>query len=565
MKITVKKIIALSLIGVMLLPGTGSSVFAENEEGFYKETLENTEIFAEEDRGKEEIPGSQEEEPDKDGFEETHLPKENEGTPEEERLLPEENEGTPEEEMHLPKEDIGTPEEETHLPKEDIETPEEEGTLSEEEKVLSEEEELEVNAEETYAIYQTHIEDIGWQGFRSKGEISGVPNEGKRIEAIEIKTNRPGLEIEYQTHIQDIGWETSMKKNGEPSGTTGQSKKIEAIRIFLTGEEKEKYDVYYQVKAQDFGWLDFGKNGEDAGTAGRNLRLEAIKIMIQKKGTAAPGATATPFISKEFGKNLRISYSTHIQDIGWQAPVSNGEISGTVGKAKQLEAIKINVPNTKGLGIEYQSHIENIGWQEWKTNQELSGTEGQALQLEALSVRLTGSNARFYDLYYKVHVENIGWMDYAKNGEPAGTEGRNLQLESVKILILLKGENPPKLRHFGDDDFKCEDGCGGDIKEALKYKMDEVVDILGRPLVVTSGYRCKRQNAIDGGVWDSLHMSGDAVDAYTPGMSREMVNRLAESGLKADLGVIRYYTDQFVHFQTYPRNQSMRVMVDGVD
>jgi N-acetylmuramoyl-L-alanine amidase len=41
-----------------------------------------------------------------------------------------------------------------------------------------------------------------------------------------------GLNIIYRVHVQDIGW-TEWKQNGETAGTTGQSKRIEAIEIKL--------------------------------------------------------------------------------------------------------------------------------------------------------------------------------------------------------------------------------------------------------------------------------------------------------------------------------------------
>ena len=46
------------------------------------------------------------------------------------------------------------------------------------------------------------------------------------------------------------------------SGTSGQAKRLEAIRISLYGEMAEHYDIYYRVHAQSFGWLSWAKNGD---------------------------------------------------------------------------------------------------------------------------------------------------------------------------------------------------------------------------------------------------------------------------------------------------------------
>lgn len=78
---------------------------------------------------------------------------------------------------------------------------------------------------------------------------------------------------------------------------------------------------------------------------------------------SASNATDSPKpendVSAVFGS---VSYQTHVQDIGWQAPVSNGMTAGTTGRAKRVEALKINLLSQDGtpLGndsISVQSHI----------------------------------------------------------------------------------------------------------------------------------------------------------------------------------------------------------------
>ena len=86
-----------------------------------------------------------------------------------------------------------------------------------------------------------------------------------------------------------MGW----KSNGVMSGTSGEAKRLEAIQIKLTGKVKEKYDVYYRVHAQTYGWLGWAKNGASAGTAGLGKRLESIQIVLVPKGQGAPSASST--------------------------------------------------------------------------------------------------------------------------------------------------------------------------------------------------------------------------------------------------------------------------------
>ena len=55
-------------------------------------------------------------------------------------------------------------------------------------------------------------------------------------------------------------------------------------------------------------------------------------------------------------KEPSICYTTHIQDIGWQNQVKDGEMAGTEGQAKRLEAIKITLKDLSGVKIKYQRH-----------------------------------------------------------------------------------------------------------------------------------------------------------------------------------------------------------------
>ncbi|MGL4656432.1 MAG: hypothetical protein ACRCWM_11245 [Sarcina sp.] len=266
---------------------------------------------------------------------------------------------------------------------------------------------------DTGVNYQTHIEDYGWQDWKSNGEMSGTSGEAKRLEGIKLQLKDKGnIGIAYRTHIQDIGWQ-DWKSNGEMAGTSGQSKRLEGIEIKLINTNE--YDVEYRVHIEDIGWQDWKRNGEMAGTSGQSKRLEGIEVRLVKK-------------------NANIKYQTHIEDIGWQDWKSNGEMSGTSGQAKRLESIKIignNLPVS--ARVLYRTHIQDIGWQDWKSNGEISGTSGQSKRLEGIEIKL--ENAPGYKVEYRVHVEDIGWQDWKRNGEMAGTSGQAKRLEGIEIRI----------------------------------------------------------------------------------------------------------------------------------
>ena len=154
-------------------------------------------------------------------------------------------------------------------------------------------------ADSPNTMYRTHVQTYGWQGWKYNGQMSGTSGQSKRLEGIELQLSNQQYDggIEYRTHIQSIGWQ-GWKANGEMSGTSGQAKRLEAIEIKLTGTMEKKYDVYYRVHAQKFGWMGWAKNGESAGTAGYAYRLEGVEVRLVPKGASAPGGTGNAFQSR---------------------------------------------------------------------------------------------------------------------------------------------------------------------------------------------------------------------------------------------------------------------------
>ena len=290
--------------------------------------------------------------------------------------------------------------------------------------------------------YKVHRQDFDWEeDWKKDGQTSGTEGQCKRLEAIRIKLpDGVSGSIEYRTHIQDIGWEKNWSKDGAESGTEGQCKRLEAIQIKLTGEVAENYDVYYSVHAENFGWLGWAKNGEEAGTAGYGYRLEAIRIQLVTKGDKAPELIGT---IKEAMKARLVGYQTHVQDYGTQAYVYDGAMAGTEGECKRMESIRMKLPSSMNSSIQYRSHVQNIGWEKkWASNGSLSGTTGQCKRLEAIQIKLSGDVAENYDVYYRVHAQDYGWLAWAKNGESSGTEGYAKRLEAIEVRLVPKGTTP---------------------------------------------------------------------------------------------------------------------------
>lgn len=138
-----------------------------------------------------------------------------------------------------------------------------------------------------------------------------------------------------------------------------------------------------------------------------------------------------------------VSCQAHVQSNGWMPTVTSGNISGTTGEAKRLEAFALALGDTSEGSIEYRAHVQNVGWQDWVSDNAQAGTTGEALGVQAISVRLTGALSEKYDIYYRVHVANIGWLDWTANGTDAGTVGIGRNIEAYEIKIVNKGSEAP--------------------------------------------------------------------------------------------------------------------------
>ena len=283
--------------------------------------------------------------------------------------------------------------------------------------------------------YRSHVQDIGWMANVSAGVLSGTTGRGLRMEALVI--NMPNQNtIEYRARVRGVGWQ-SFVRGGQVAGTTGRGLPVEAVEIRLTGATAQQFDIQYQVHMANIGWLNWVQNGAIAGAVGASPEVQAIRIRLVPRGGTTPGGGGESNVATP-----NINYSTHVQDIGWQAFVRNGAMAGTSGRSLRLEGIRINISDTElSGGVEYRTHVQDIGWQGFVSNGTVSGTTGRSLRLEAIQIRLTGQLANAYDVYYRVHVQDHGWLDWARNGQSAGSAARSLRLEGIEIRLVARDSN----------------------------------------------------------------------------------------------------------------------------
>ena len=271
------------------------------------------------------------------------------------------------------------------------------------------------------------------------GQLSGTTGQSKQLESISVKVDSTlSGGVSYRTHVQTNGWLQEVS-NGAVSGKPQEHKRVEAISMQLTGELAKAYDIYYRTHIQDLGWIGWAKNGASAGTAGFAKQMEGYQVRLVKKGEEfATGGPA--YYSSEAPT---ISYQVHVQNIGWQDFKKNGQLAGTTGRALRMEGLRVAINGYPAnvLGLSYRAYVQNGGWQAAVSSGQLAGSAGKAQRMEALELKLTGSIANQYNIQYRAHVSNVGWMDWVQDGQVAGTTGKGLAMEAVEIRLVKRNQS----------------------------------------------------------------------------------------------------------------------------
>lgn len=312
------------------------------------------------------------------------------------------------------------------------------------------------------------IPQIYAEESKTTKELSEAVEE-KKDENVEESLDKEKKEVTEEP-VEQSGLETIEKQAEVTSNETTELPKTES-----TSETEEKPDeepekepsISYTTHIQDIGWQNQVKDGEMAGTEGQAKRLEAIKITLKDLS------------------GVKIKYQTHIQDIGWQDWKYDGTLAGTEGQSKRLEAIRIELEESDKYSIMYRVHIQDIGWQDWRYDGEKAGTEGQSKRLEAIQIKIVEKQTSI-SVNYSVHVQDIGWQNWKAEEKIAGTEGQSKRLEAIKIELLtniknLKLKYRVHIQDIGWQDWKDSEemaGTEGQSKrlEAIQIKLENTQD-----------------------------------------------------------------------------------------
>lgn len=92
------------------------------------------------------------------------------------------------------------------------------------------------------------------------------------------------------------------------------------------------------------------------------------------------------------------------------------------------------------------------------------------------------------------------------------------------------------MKNYDMKEFRCRCGCEmpEKVKVNIKMLVDNVLDplreVFGKPIYVSSGYRCQKHNRAVGGATKSQHLGGQAADitADSPEMNTVLAKIIVE-------------------------------------
>ncbi|MDO4807354.1 MAG: peptidoglycan amidohydrolase family protein [Coriobacteriales bacterium] len=151
--------------------------------------------------------------------------------------------------------------------------------------------------------YRASSNGTSWLGKKKNGTTCGKVG-GKALKKIRMSISSPDAKgsIVYQTRAVGAEWSAAVT-NGKTSGNSGAN--IEAIRVSLSGDIANMYDVYYRVHAKGEGWLGWAKNGAEAGTGGYRAGIDAIKVKLVARFESGPSDDKASYVISYFDPTIR--------------------------------------------------------------------------------------------------------------------------------------------------------------------------------------------------------------------------------------------------------------------
>jgi Uncharacterized protein conserved in bacteria len=136
---------------------------------------------------------------------------------------------------------------------------------------------------------------------------------------------------------------------------------------------------------------------------------------------------------------------------------------------------------------------------------------------EASSLMLLGELSQLEHLVDVLIKQADTLRKFLDDIEPARSFEYGANLNDIRVA-----------KDFKLSEFQCPHCLAVKLHPLLIERLQTIRDKVGKPVIVTSGYRCEVHNRRVGGAANSQHLYGKAADIYIPGLTIPQLAAVAE-------------------------------------
>ncbi len=336
------------------------------------------------------------------------------------------------------------------------------------------------NCPEKCLQYRAYIQESGWTGWKSQGELCGVPDSDFAIEAVQLRFpdsqvavlagEKPNT-LMCKTHGEKALW-SDWKQGGKALKVTKKADYIDSVRLVLVnatenaalqvrgyyhgkwntdstgtevkvGREGGTYPlealqlslfnvpdqvIEYRVYIKNLGWTAWGSQGDVVGIPGHGYSLSRVQIRLRQAGEAShmkPSVSYRLKDSKGYGSWMETSKA--VRAAGQKA-------------AEKLDVSLYNCPAE--MRLKARAYVEGTGWKDYTSKTGSLSIGKNKKKLKAFSLSLSGMDS--YKLQYKAYIKGEGWTKWMSDGAYAGTGGKKSDTYITRVMIRLVAVEQPQ-------------------------------------------------------------------------------------------------------------------------
>ena len=187
----------------------------------------------------------------------------------------------------------------------------------------------------------SHVQNLGWLGGTGAGYIANIGGTTKldlRMEAFKLSLTSGTYSgsIEYASYV-DGKWQ-AYKKDGAISGTENKGLPIKAVKIKLTGDLADHYNVKYRAYLDNDGWKDYVTNDTQTSKPTANSKnVQALQVLLTYKKSITGNPNNWSAIASSAKKSITRTYESGNKIVYYRACDKAGNCSASKSQIVQID------------------------------------------------------------------------------------------------------------------------------------------------------------------------------------------------------------------------------------